>query len=317
MFAAVGEALVDLIEHPDGRYEPCLGGSVCNFTRAMALQGQCIRYLNPLSTDTFGARFAQRLTRDGVDLGQGKRSACPTSLAVVSMGEGGVPNYTFHRQHVADRDGTADDLIARLPAALPLIHTGGLALVPGDWPKTRAVLIAAQLRGAVVSVDANLRMVVVGGHASERQAYVEAVQQAMGMAQIVKLSDEDIAALGWQDQTLLEVADRVLSNPMTQLVALTLGAQGAMLATRQAHVQLPIPAEVKVKDTVGAGDCFQAGLLAWLAQSKQLAADALNDLAPADLEAALRHAMAAAAINVQRDGCQPATWAETQAWLGA
>ena len=58
-----------------------------------------------------------------------------------------------------------------------------------------------------------------------------------------------------------------------------------------------------------------AGLLAWLAQSKQLAADALNDLAPADLEAALRHAMAAAAINVQRQGCQPPTWDETRAAL--
>lgn len=317
MFAAVGEALVDLIEHPDGRFEPCLGGSVCNFTRAMALQGQCIRYLNPLSTDTFGQRFEQRLLADGVDLGPAARSACPTSLAVVSLGQGGVPNYTFHRQHVADRDGSAEDLIARLPAALPLIHTGGLALVPGDWPKTKSVLLAAQLRGAVVSVDANLRTMVVGHNPAERNAYLQAVQQAMGLAQIVKLSDEDLAALGWLDKGLRAVADHLLSNPMTQLVALTLGADGAALATRQAFVQLPIPAAVHVEDTVGAGDCFQAGLLAWLAQSRQLTADALNELTPADLEVALRHAMAAAAINVQRKGCQPPRWQETRNWLGA
>lgn len=317
MFAAVGEALVDLIEHEDGRYEPCLGGSVCNFTRALALQGQGIRYLNPLSKDTFGARFAQRLQADGVDIGHAPRSPCPTSLAVVSMGPGGVPSYTFHRQHVADRDGTADELIARLPAALRLIHTGGLALVPGDWPKTKAVLTAAQLRGAIVSVDANLRTMVVGDNPADKVAYLNAVQQAMALAQVVKLSDEDLDALGWGAKGFDAVADHLLSNPMTQLVAFTLGAKGAMLVTRHARVQLPIPAAVTVEDTVGAGDCFQAGLLAWLAEAQQLSAEALSELTQADLEVALRHAMAAAAINVQRKGCQPPGWDETRAWLGA
>lgn len=317
MFAALGEALVDLIEHPDGRYEPCLGGSVCNFARAMARQGQRIRYLNPLSSDTFGQRFVARLQADGVDLGQMPRSACPTSLAVVSLGPGGVPSYTFHRQHVADRDGTADELIARLPAALRLIHTGGLALAPGDWAKVHTVLRAAQLRGAVVSVDANLRPVVVGPGAADQAAYVNAVRQALGMAQIVKLSDEDVRAMGWHSADLSAVGAQLLSNPMTQLVAFTLGADGAMLMTRQACVQLPVPAAVAVVDTVGAGDCFQAGLLAWLANEHHLTADALGQLTASDLEAALRHAMATAAINVQRKGCEPPGWDETRAWLRA
>lgn len=315
MFAALGEALVDLIEHADGRYEPCLGGSVCNFTRAMARQRQHIRYLNPLSTDTFGARFVDRLRADGVDLGQAARSPWPTSLAVVSLGPGGVPAYTFHRQHVADRDGTADEFIARLPAALRLIHTGGLALVPGDWPKVHTVLLAAQLRGAVVSVDANLRMAVVGDRPADQSAYRNAVQQALGMAQIVKLSDEDVAAMGWDPSALADVGQRLLSNPMTQLVAFTLGGDGAMLMTRQACVQLPVPAAVNVVDTVGAGDCFQAGLLAWLAAENLLMADALGELTSSDLEAALRHAMACAALNVQRKGCEPPSWEETRAWL--
>jgi fructokinase len=317
MFAAVGEALVDLIEHSDGRYEPCLGGSVCNFTRALALQGQAVRYLNPLSNDIFGKRFAARLVADGVDISQAPRSNCPTSLAVVSLGAAGVPQYTFHRQHVADRDGTAEELIARLPAALRLIHTGGLALVAADWPKTRAVLRAAQSRGAIVSVDANLRPIVVGDNPSDMAAYLDAVQQAMSLAQIVKLSDEDLAALGWADRSLDQAADQLLANPVTQLVAFTLGAEGAMLATRHARVRLPIPAAVVVADTVGAGDCFQAGLLACLAEAQQLKPAALSELTQADLEAVLRHAMAAAAINVQRQGCQPPTWLETRQWLGA
>jgi fructokinase len=317
MYAALGEALVDLIEHSDGRYEPCLGGAVCNFTRAAALQGQRIRYLNPLSTDTFGQRFAARLQKDGVevaaDQGSAWVSALPTSLAVVSLGEGGVPHYVFHRQSVADRDCTAAQLIERLPADLAVLHTGGLALMAQDWPKARAVLMAARARGAIVSVDANLRPVVVGNNASDMAAYLDAVRQAMAFADVLKLSDEDIAALGWSDLSLPEVAAKVLQGP-TRLVALTLGEQGAMLVNAQGSVQLPVP-KVPVVDTVGAGDCFQAGLLAYLSRHDWLQGERLEALNEAELGQALRHAMAAAAINVQRQGCLPPTWDETRAAL--
>jgi len=299
--------------HSDGRFEPCLGGAVCNFTRAAALQGQRIRYLNPLSTDTFGQRFAARLHKDGVEADAAWVSSQPTSLAVVSLGEGGVPHYVFHRQAVADRDCTAAQLIERLPADLSVLHTGGLALMAQDWPKARAVLLAARSRGAIVSVDANLRPVVVGSNANDMAAYLDAVRQAMGMADVLKLSDEDIAALGWSDLSLPEVAHKVLQGP-TRLVALTLGAQGAMLVNAQGSVQLPVP-KVPVVDTVGAGDCFQAGLLAYLSRQEWLHGDRLDALDEAELGQALRHAMAAAAINVQRQGCQPPTWNETRAAL--
>jgi fructokinase len=315
MFATVGEALVDLIEHADGRYEPCLGGSVCNFTRALSLQGQAVRYLNPLSSDTFGDRFEKCLQADGVDLALAARSACPTSLAVISMGPGGIPSYTFHRQHVADRDVSADELVARLPTNLQGIHTGGLALVPDDWAKTQAVLKAARQRGAVVSVDANLRPKVVGDQAADAHAYLQSVQEAMHMAHIVKLSDEDIEALAWLDKGLNAVVDLLLGNPTTHLVAITLGANGAILANRQGRVQLPVPHVAHIEDTVGAGDCFQAGLLAWLTRHQKLSVDTLSSLSKPDLDAALRHAMAAAAINVQRKGCQPPSWDETRAWM--
>jgi fructokinase len=317
MFATVGEALVDLIEHADGRYEPCLGGSVCNFTRALALQGQPVRYLNPLSADTFGDRFEQCLLADGVDLALAERSACPTSLAVISMGTGGIPSYTFHRQHVADRDVSAPELVARLPVKLEGIHTGGLALVPDDWAKTQAVLAAAQQRGAVVSVDANLRLKVVGNKPADQHAYLQSVQAAMKMAHIVKLSDEDVEALAWLDKGLDAVIDLLLTNPLTQLVALTLGANGAIVANRLARVQLPVPPVAQLEDTVGAGDCFQAGLLAWLSHHEKLSVDTLAQLSKDDLASALRHAMAAAAINVQRKGCQPPTWDEARAWMAS
>jgi fructokinase len=321
MFASLGEALVDLIEHPDGRYEPCLGGSVCNFTRAVALQGQPIRYLNPLSGDTFGQRFEQCLRQDGVAIDPPWRSDRPTSLAVVSLGAGGVPQYVFHRESVADRDGDAAALIARLPEDLRVLHVGGLALIPPDHDKVLAVIEAARARGALISVDANLRPVVVGQDEARQQAYREAVATVLAQADVIKLSDEDIVAMGWStghddDEALQAVARKLLDGRgRAGLLALTLGAEGAMLVNRDGAVRRAVPSGVQVVDTVGAGDCFQAGLLAWLMESGSLQAAALPGLKPAAMDEALQHAMAAAALNVQRQGCQPPTWQETRAWL--
>eukprot|EP01034_Spumella_vulgaris_P005715 gene5715-7292_t len=126
MVVTFGEALVDMIEMPDGRFAAALGGAVCNFTIAAARQGMDAAYLNPLSADSFGEGFARMLERDGVRLGSPVRSARPTSLAIVTLDAGGTPSYVFHRDGVADRDIRPAQARAALPAGMRLFHTGGL-----------------------------------------------------------------------------------------------------------------------------------------------------------------------------------------------
>lgn len=307
MIATFGEALVDMIEQPDGSYKACLGGSVCNFTLGLARQGVAATYLNPLSSDRFGEQFASLLARNDVRLAS-SRSTCPTSLAVVGLDRQGVPTYAFYRDGVADRDLDAAQAAARFPERMEVLHTGGLAMVPEDIDKTLLVMAEAAARGALLSLDVNLRPVAV----ADQERYAGGVLKAMRQAHIIKMSDEDLAALGLARLRPTEVADTFFHQSSTELIALTLGARGAVLLSRTHCVALSAPPDLKVVDTVGAGDCFHAGLVAYLRRAGALSsAQDLRNLDQRTIESALRHAIAAASINVTRAGCQPPTWQET------
>ncbi|MEJ7138939.1 PfkB family carbohydrate kinase [Amphibiibacter pelophylacis] len=316
-FVCAGEALVDLVENPQGLMQPCLGGSVFNCAIALARQGVPTRYANPLSRDRFGQRFAQQLAQDDVSLLLPEPVLEPTSLAVVSLGADGQPSYGFYRTGVADRAWTVDALAPLLREARGL-HLGGLALVPDDIARYTALQRSVREAGGLVAVDANLRPAVVADHA----AYTRAVNEALGLAHLVKVSDEDLFHLGRAPHgaspgQALAAAQALLAElPGTQLIALTLGAQGAWLLTRTDTLRAQGLSLGPVADTVGAGDCFMAGLLASLWQDGAL--DSPEHLARAAtqrqvLDAALRRAVAAAGINVTRTGCQPPTAAETRA----
>lgn len=311
MVVTYGEALVDLIEQADGHFAAILGGSVCNFTLAVARQGVPVTYLNPLSQDTFGERFSAHLRASQVQLLEQPRSSKPTSLAVVTLDANKVPTYAFHRAAVADRDITPERAIAALPAQMALLQTGCLMLVPEDLESTLQVMRAAAGLGAVISVDANMRPKV----SPDLAAYGAGVQRALAEAHLVKVSEEDLEHLGYTQADPVDAARLLFAAPSVQLIALTLGDQGAKLLTRRHMVSLGIPADVVVVDTVGAGDCFLAGLVASLEGAGKLTLAALADLDEATLAAALRQAIATATINVMREGCNPPTAAEVATFL--
>ncbi|MDO8458199.1 MAG: PfkB family carbohydrate kinase [Burkholderiaceae bacterium] len=312
MIASYGEALVDLIEQADGRFLPCLGGSVSNFCVAAARQGVPSTYLNPLSCDGFGRRFAALYQANNVIQTQPEPSPCPTALAVVTKNERNEPSYIFHRETVADRDITLATLQNSWPEAVRILHTGCLTLTPQDIAQTLGVLQFAQSQGVVLSVDANIRLLAT----PLRGEYLADVEKALRQAHIIKLSDEDLAALLPKvnpEHPEALAAHYFAASPTIELIVYTRGAMGATLITRGQQVTLPTPQGLKVVDTVGAGDCFAAALLACLYRLGPDVLGLIRSATQQELRDALRHALAAAGINVTRAGCDPATWEETLA----
>ena len=317
--ATAGEALIDLIEDADGRLRPCAGGAVYNATRALALQGVGTLYLNPLSNDRYGQLLADGIHQAGVRLPHREPVALPTSLAVVGLDDEGKASYSFYREGVADRrvDARRLDEACEPHSGLRIVATGCLALVADDQPKYLPWLRSQRQAGRFVVVDANLRPAIV----ADMAAYRASVRAALGEAHLIKVSDDDLITLGLLDADPLVDARSLLGETRAQWLALTLGARGAMLLHQDGSAWHSAEmAPVTVADTVGAGDCFLAGLLvALLARPSFQSILRVDELALSvqDVEQVLGHAVASASLCVQQTGCVPPSLADVNARLAA
>jgi fructokinase len=137
--------------------------------------------------------------------------------------------------------------------------------------------------------------------------YRDAAFAVIGEADILKVSDEDLRHLGLTSEP--RAAARELLAAGVRLVVLTLGATGAWVLSENHELFQPAD-QVSVVDTVGAGDCFFAGFIAYLARAGAIAS--LLRITPDEstLNRALSHGTRCAAINISRQGCQPPTWDE-------
>ena len=294
----LGEALMDCVAQPDGSLRPLMGGSPFNMARAAALRGGSVGFLNPLSTDQFGLQMRAQLEHDGVQLSS-RASRLPTSLAVVQI-TNGQPSYGFYREGIADRDYTPAQILAQLSGSAPgVLHTGSLLLVPPEHGKVLSVLRGAKALGWKISVDVNLRPKL----AADLAAYVAAVQQVAALADWIKASDDDLELLGFAAPTRANAAAvaKQFTAQGCSRIALTFGAQGAYLLVDGHSAEQDVPA-VTLVDSVGAGDTFWGNCVADWAMQPEGAAQRVD--------ATLRQAMCAAAINCTRAGCQPPLHAE-------
>ena len=325
---------MDCVAQPDGSLRPFMGGSPFNLARAAALRladdaaspthpaPAAVSFINPLSTDAFGDQMRAQFAADGVQTLL-PASRLPTSLAVVQI-KAGQPSYGFYRQGIADRDYRVDEVLtllkseeapaSRAPGETRVLHTGSLLLVPPEHEKVLAVLQGARAMGWTISVDVNLRPKL----ADNLGDYVAAVKQVAALSHWLKASDEDLELLGFANpsrRTAGDIAAHFVAQGASR-IALTFGGQGAWLQVDGHVAQADVP-PVELVDTVGAGDTFWGNCLGdWVASQAMGGQPLVPPLTARERVATtLREAMAAAALNCGRAGCQPPRFSEVQNFL--
>ncbi len=306
MIVVGGEALVDLVEDGD-RLRPVPGGGPFNTAIALGRLGVPVSFLATLSRDAYGNLLAGLLDDAGVDTSLVRRSDAPTPLAIVHRGADGANAYTFYLTGTAVTD-LPPDALPPLPDDAIALHVGTLGLAVDPPAAAFEALLLREAGRRTIVLDPNVRPPVFG----DQGAYRERFERLAARATVVKLSDGDAAWI-YPGLEATDALERVLAlGP--QLVAVTLGPEGAIAATRGARASVgAVP--VEVVDTVGAGDVFGAALLATLVERDALRPGATLDAG--DLEDALTFAATAAAITCTRTGAVPPSRAELDAWLAS
>jgi len=300
MILCCGEALIDMLPRAattgESAFAPLAGGSVFNTAIALGRLGAPAGFFSGLSSDLFGQVLQEALSASRVDASLSVISDRPTTLAFVTLVEGQA-QYAFYDENTAGRMLTADDL-PELPESVSALFFGGISLVVEPCAATYRALAAREGARRVVMVDPNIRP----GFIHDETAYRTHIKQMLAGADVVKISDEDLRWLARQDRAFS--SPRKLLDLGPKLVFLTEGSIGARALTRELEVFVEAK-KVKVVDTVGAGDTFNAGVLAALDARGLLKKDALDRIGAADLRAALDLGIRAAAITVSRAGANP------------
>jgi fructokinase len=287
----VGEALVDLVIETDGSVTSALGGAPFNTARACGRLGADVAFAGALSNDRFGELLLAQLAGDRVVLDLVERCDRPTTLAAAELDERGAARYRFYV------DGTsvpsfAGSLSGTVPAWL---FTGGLALTLEPVAASVEAMIATVPEDCAVMIDVNARPAAV----ADRERYEDRLRRVLSRADVVKASDDDLGYL-YAGVAPAEAARRLLDRG-ARAVLLTAGGEPVQLVTRDRELAIAVP-PVEVVDTIGAGDTFNGGFLAWWISTGRTRSDLhAIDLLVAGVEAGV----AAAAIACTRRGADP------------
>ncbi|MFN6054895.1 MAG: carbohydrate kinase family protein, partial [Paracoccaceae bacterium] len=283
MILSCGEALIDMLPRTSTEGEPCFapyaGGAVFNTAIALGRLGAPSAFFSGVSNDMLGEILADTLTASKVDTSLLARSDRPTTVAFVKL-VNGQATYAFYDEATAGRMLSTDQL-PTLPATVDALFFGGISLVNDPAASTYDALQARECGTRVTMIDPNLRPGFIAGKEAPYRARIE---RMIGRADIVKLSDEDLHWLAGQGD--LTALARSILGTGPKVVFITEGANGARAVTATQDIFVAAQ-KVTVVDTVGAGDTFNAGVLAALHQAGALTKSALANLSDATLTAAL------------------------------
>ena len=298
MFLVCGEALFDFFLRPpaDGAlcFDAVPGGSPFNVALGLARLGQKAEFFSGLSSDLMGRRLVAFMEKENIGAAYAIRSPQPTLLSIVALNADGGPDYAFYGDYPAYRAINEADLPA-LRSDIQIIHMGSIATVLEPVASSLAALAERECGRRLIAYDPNVRPSIE----PDLDVWRRAFERLTAAAHLTKVSAEDLTLL-YPGLTHEDVARKALERGV-RLLVITRGGEGASGWTRNCQA-LSLPRPIEVVDTVGAGDSYQAALLAGLAEIGCTDPDALDALSLDALARLLGFAGQAAALTCGKRG---------------
>ena len=283
---SLGEPMIEFNQTADGGgllYLQGYGGDSSNFAIAAARQGARVAYVSAVGDDRYGRLLRDLWQREGVhDGGVRTDAAAYTAIYFVSHDAQGHHFHFFRSGSAASRL-RADELPRSLITQARVLHLSGISLAISTTAcdTAYAAIAMARTAGVQVSFDTNLRLKL---WPIDRARAV--MSDVMRRCDICLPSLDDVTAI-----TGLAEPEAIVDHCLAlgaRVVALKLGARGAIVANSQQRHHIPAHPCTPV-DATGAGDTFGGAFVARLVAGDEL------------LQAG-RYAAAAAALSTQGYG---------------
>ncbi len=278
---SLGEPLIEFNRPREGDGRTWLqgfGGDSQNVAIAAVRQGATAGYITSLGHDWMGNAFMELWRAEGVDASRVTRHpTAPTGVSFVTHSAAGH-KFDYLRKNSAASLMTPAMLPRDYIAGAKVLHLSAIGQAISDTARATcdAAIEMARAAGVKVSYDTNLRLRLWDIDTARAK-----INETIGRCDIGLPSLDDSRQL-----TGLEKPDDIADFYLklgTPLVALKMGADGALIATAADRWRVP-PHRVQAVDATGAGDTFDGAFLARLLEGD-------------DLPTAARYANVAAALS--------------------
>jgi len=299
---ALGEILIDFT--PCGKseagqrvFEQNPGGAPANVLACLNKCGKKTAFIGKVGDDMHGQFLVDVLNDSGI---------CTeavvvddnvfTTLAFVALSDSGERSFSFARKPGADTCLTQGELKEEIIRDSKVFHIGSLSLTaePAKGTTFKALEIAKEA-GCIISYDPNYRAPLW----DSKEVAIKGMRSVVSYVDVMKLSDEETTLL--TDIAEPEGAAKKLVDMGVSIVAVTLGAEGALVCTKEGSIIVP-GYKADMVDTTGAGDSFWGGFLKCLLESGKKPVDISLDKAA---EFA-KYGNAVASLCVEKRGAIPA-----------
>ena len=243
----IGELLWDML--PEGKRA---GGAPINFVYHAARLGARGCAVSAVGGDTLGGEILAELAKNGIEHCIA-RLDYPTGTVLVKLDDKGVPSYDITENVAWDHIPLTQEALASVAEAEAICY-GTLASRSEESAKSVMELLSRCPKEALRFYDINLR----GNYYN-----AELVKRLIGKANVFKINDEELLIL----KRLLalkgdgaQICRALLKEYNLRYLILTAGAKYSEVYWHGGVSRVDTP-QVKVVDTVGAGDSFSGAFV--------------------------------------------------------
>jgi sugar/nucleoside kinase (ribokinase family) len=227
-----------------------IGSSACIFACGASRLGLKVAFIGKVGGDEFGNFMRIQLKQRGVDVsGLVVDPRLKTGLSVI-LSRGSDRAILTYAGSIAELH--LEDVDMNLVKRGRHVHVGSYFMLPHLQPHVRQIFAEAHNHGMTTSLDTNY---------DPTGSWGGWLESALAVTDVFLPNQDELLAISRQTNVDSALAKLAVND---HLVAVKLGASGG--AARQGDLQVQAPAlEVKVIDSTGAGDSFDAGFLyGWL-----------------------------------------------------